>query len=87
MCSFQTLTMKNQHNNHSDNKSTKVSRLNAVKAKSCSEFRRERRVSFDQVSVREYNIELGDNPSCSMGPPLTIGWEFDYIGSVNLDEF
>ena len=44
-------------------------------------------VSFDHVDIREYFVELGDNPSCSSGPPLTIGWEFDFLGSVDLEEF
>merc|ERR1712151_632290 len=46
-----------------------------------------RGVSFDHVDIREYFIELGDNPSCSSGPPFTIGWEFDVVGSVNLEQF
>ena len=46
-----------------------------------------RNVKFDQIHIREYFIELGDNPSCSRGPPLTIGWDFDEVGSVHLEEF
>merc|ERR1711862_858236 len=48
---------------------------------------RNNRVSFDQIHIREYFIELGDNPSCSRGPPLTIGWVYDEVGSVELEEF
>ena len=32
-------------------------------------------VSFDTIEVREHAIILGDNPSVSSGPPLTIAWE------------
>ena len=70
-----------------DKHPTEMDKPNMASAHSCPDLDRERRVSFDQVDIREYYIELGDNPSCSKGPPLTIGWDFDYMGSINLDEF
>lgn len=48
---------------------------------------RRRRVSFDSINIREYFIELGDNPSCRNGPPLTIGWDFDELGRFDLEQF
>lgn len=32
-------------------------------------------VKFDKVVVREFPVELGDNPAVSRGAPLTIDWE------------
>jgi hypothetical protein len=32
-------------------------------------------VSFDTIEIREYERVVGDNPSCSKGPPISIGWE------------
>ena len=32
-------------------------------------------VKFSSIEIREYPMELGDNPSVSSGPPITIGWE------------
>lgn len=34
-------------------------------------------VQFNNVEIREYNIILGDNPSCNGGPPLSISWDYD----------
>mmetsp|Transcript_17467 Transcript_17467/g.23337 ORF Transcript_17467/g.23337 Transcript_17467/m.23337 type:complete len:167 (-) Transcript_17467:240-740(-) len=39
-------------------------------------------VRFGRVDVREYELTLGDNPSCSNGPPLTLDWSYQNI--VNL---
>jgi hypothetical protein len=30
-----------------------------------------RRISFKHIEIREYNRTIGDNPSCSSGPPVT----------------
>ena len=49
--------------------------------------REKRNVSFDQIIIREYFIEIGDNPSCSGGPPVTIGWEYDEVGCMDLEEY
>ncbi|KAL7562546.1 hypothetical protein ACA910_015430 [Epithemia clementina (nom. ined.)] len=32
-------------------------------------------VAFDTVQVRHYSMELGDHPSCSIGPPVSLSWE------------
>lgn len=32
-------------------------------------------VRFDTVTIREYPVEIGDNPAVSRGAPLTMDWE------------
>uniref|UniRef100_A0A7S2ECA4 Uncharacterized protein n=1 Tax=Trieres chinensis TaxID=1514140 RepID=A0A7S2ECA4_TRICV len=44
-------------------------------------------VSFDQVEIRDYPVEPGDNPSCSSGPPLTISWEHGCSQKYHLDAY
>ena len=44
-------------------------------------------VHFGEVRIREYSRCLGDNPACSHGPALSLGWRYrqEYITTV--DEF
>ena len=45
-------------------------------------------VRFQNVEIRVYGIDLGDNPSCSQGPPISLGWEYDKDSKqINLDEY
>lgn len=45
-------------------------------------------VSFSTIEIRSYDRVLGDNPSCSHGPAVSIGWQYepDPI-TVQLDEY
>ena len=44
---------------------------------SCCSSSSRKSVRFEKVEIREYNIVLGDNPSCSNGPPVSLGWYYD----------
>lgn len=65
-----------------------VSSISTDKDEFVSEgLRIRKRVSFDKISIRQYPIELGDNPSCSKGPPLTIGWISDEFVEIDIDDY
>jgi len=45
------------------------------------------KLSFSSVTIRSYAMTLGDNPSVTLGPPLTIEWEhFDSL-TTSLDDY
>lgn len=45
------------------------------------------RISFKSVGIREYARTVGDNPSCSSGPPVSISWEYRALEEISLDEY
>lgn len=52
-----------------------------------SETGMQRTVTFDHVEFRHYECTLGDNPSCSYGPPIQLDWSYVKIPSLNIDEY
>eukprot|EP00814_Leptocylindrus_danicus_P008533 CAMPEP_0116011364 /NCGR_PEP_ID=MMETSP0321-20121206/4527_1 /TAXON_ID=163516 /ORGANISM="Leptocylindrus danicus var. danicus, Strain B650" /LENGTH=248 /DNA_ID=CAMNT_0003480589 /DNA_START=155 /DNA_END=901 /DNA_ORIENTATION=+ len=46
-----------------------------------------RSVQFSHIEVREYDIELGDCPYCSYGPPITLGWNYGPSTRIEIDEY
>jgi len=49
--------------------------------------REKRTVSFSDVHIHEHYFILGDNPSCSRGPPSTISWEYTSLTPVSVIDF
>ena len=44
-------------------------------------------VAFGSVMIRSYAQTLGDNPSVSYGPPISLDWEYDEHPEVTLDDY
>jgi len=44
-------------------------------------------VKFKDIEIRNYDMTLGDNPSCNYGPPVTLDWNYDEAGSMPLEDY
>lgn len=45
------------------------------------------RVHFGDVVVRDYDMTLGDHPSCSYGPPVTLDWHYLEYEPLDINEY
>jgi hypothetical protein len=48
---------------------------------------KKRSVSFTSVSIRSYEQTMGDNPSVSYGPPISLDWDYEQHDALDIDEF
>ena len=46
-----------------------------------------RSVRFGTLETRVYSIALSDHPSCSFGPPISLGWEYQEKGAILVEQF
>eukprot|EP00429_Kryptoperidinium_foliaceum_P062646 CAMPEP_0176078936 /NCGR_PEP_ID=MMETSP0120_2-20121206/39478_1 /TAXON_ID=160619 /ORGANISM="Kryptoperidinium foliaceum, Strain CCMP 1326" /LENGTH=207 /DNA_ID=CAMNT_0017412689 /DNA_START=250 /DNA_END=873 /DNA_ORIENTATION=- len=44
-------------------------------------------IKFSHVGIREYARTVGDNPSCSSGPPVSISWDYNALEEISLEEY
>ena len=44
-----------------------------------------KKVSFSNLQIREYELKLGDHPSCRYGPAITMGWNYIPKKDISLD--
>jgi len=44
-------------------------------------------VGFSSVVIREYDQTIGDNPSVSYGPPISLDWEYTQLQTVTLEHY
>jgi len=51
------------------------------------ETRPKHTVRFDKVLIREYPVVLGNSPSTSKAPPVSLGWEYEPTDSACIDEY
>jgi hypothetical protein len=72
-----------QHGQSLDDNSSQVSSLTGLT--NCSSMRTN--VSFCSISVREFPLAPGDNPSVSDGPPITLEWDHSAEYNDTVDNF
>ncbi len=49
---------------------------------------KQRRVRFNTISIREYEIQPSDNPSSMFSPGLELGWKYNVlVSSFSIDTF
>jgi len=51
------------------------------------EIRHTHTVQFESVHIRDYPVVIGDSPSTSKGPPVSLGWEYEPATSLSMDEY
>jgi hypothetical protein len=44
-------------------------------------------VVFDSITIREYARTVGDNPSCTCGPPVTLDWHVLSDEQTSVDDY
>ena len=64
-----------------------VKLLAAVKEDEKRLDKKKSNVRFEQVWIREYAQTLGDNPSVSYGPPITLDWLFQEMEPISLEAY
>ena len=45
-----------------------------------------KKVRFGECAVRSYAQVLGDHPSCSLGCPLELGWDYQQFEAISVDD-
>lgn len=46
-----------------------------------------RRIAFDKITIRDYDMVLGHHPGCRYGPPVTLGWDYLEYESFSLEDY
>ena len=46
-----------------------------------------KKVRFGECAVRTYAQVLGEHPSCSLGCPLELGWDYEQLEAVSVDDY
>lgn len=77
-----TLDLTRKEELDEDNINEKERKISCTASLSCSSEAEEEgerhssvHVNFTKLEIREYELQLGDNPAVRKGPPISIGWD------------
>lgn len=77
-----------QENNRNETSKKYINKTHRKEtSKKCTSKTQSHSVSFSDVQVQEYPLVLGDNPSCSEGLPLSLGWVPSNSYTLQLDQY
>mmetsp|Transcript_20010 Transcript_20010/g.28344 ORF Transcript_20010/g.28344 Transcript_20010/m.28344 type:complete len:149 (+) Transcript_20010:172-618(+) len=79
--------MEKQYNPERSIRASSHSRKLYQEEKEEGAMMRKKRVSFGRVAIREYERDLGDNPSVDCGPPIAIGWRYSPSHNHSVEEY
>jgi hypothetical protein len=68
-------------------KKSSLKQVATILEKSSLNRRKRKNVGFHKVNIREYQISISHNPSCSEGPPIELAWEFREATPVPVDMY
>jgi len=61
--------------------------VNSVRSCGFVEGVMKKRISFGTIQIREHVQTMGDNPSCTYGTPVELGWEHYDMEQIDVDEY
>ena len=66
---------------------SRVKSVTNTTEKTRSTLKRNHCVGFATITIREYEQTIGDNPSVSYGPPISLDWEYQQLEPVTLEHY
>ena len=80
-------SLSSSSSSSSSSSTTEKNQLSSGHASTVSLTNSKRNVSFTDISVREYDVELSDHPSCSYGPGLGLGWDYQEREPTTVEDY
>lgn len=50
-------------------------------------FHRPSTVTFSSITLRTYDIVLGDHPNCKFGAPISLGWDYHQCDIISVNSY